>query len=464
MPGNLASPEIRSNVEYDSNQEKYIYSFSAQNQSDASKSLFAISITVNAEIDSVRGPNLEWRTGFIPRFSAVDWAHTRGPTTGILQDSSESGFIFHSTGLPVIAKGYASSASWTIFDDHGPSGEIRTLLDSLRQATRYITFESISAQSPPNPFDPLVFLDTLTTYPQQASDQSWISDSNITTEFESALIQARSELASGDSTDAGATLINLLDRIEEERDVTLTSETYALLKFNIEYLLGFLPNPAPDLSDFPAALTLSTDTATADFSGGSFTIDGGDHDTSGSPPGNGNPVHGVLTTTTSAQQAVLNALGNNQQDSITGTGPAPDVTQADLDFDPETLLTSLMALVTDTLTTSHTGTLGTLTQPIVAYAPNGISLTGNITGTGVLIVDGDFTEQGSADWTGLVIVRSTPTAPASFAMRGNVSVTGAVLLYDTHTQGTDLEITGSADLRYSEAMIDLLRDTLFPAN
>ncbi len=146
-------------------------------------------------------------------------------------------------------------------------------------------------------------------------------------------------------------------------------------------------NP-PSIPDMPGALTIASDAASASFSGGSFTLSGFDHTLDGTPAASGNDAHGIIATAAAAQQSLLDALANNQQNSVVGLDTPPDIAQGALDFDPATLIEALLALVTDTLTVEHTGTLGSVESPVVAYAPEGLVLSGNLTGIGALIVDG----------------------------------------------------------------------------
>ena len=99
---------------------------------------------------------------------------------------------------------------------------------------------------------------------------------------------------------------------------------------------------------------------------------------------------------------------------------------------------------------------------MVAYAPDGLTLTGNLDGTGVLLIDGPYSQRGSVEWTGLVVVRADGSTPPSFEMRGNVGVTGAVLLYNETTSAASLVITGNAEVRYSREAFEMLRAALFP--
>ena len=231
---------------------------------------------------------------------------------------------------------------------------------------------------------------------------------------------------------------------------------------SLEELTALASPPGSSFPDLPGAITLASNNASVSFSGGSFTLSGFDHTLDGTPTGSGDDAHGLFTTSTDAQQSLLDALANNQQNSVVGLDTPPDIAQGTLDFDVAALIDNLLALVTDTLTASHTGTLGSVESPVVAYAPGGLTLSGNLTGTGALIVDGLLVEQGGVEWTGLVIVRADGATPPAFEMRGNVSVTGAVLLYNNSASAASLVITGNAEVRYSLEVFEMLRAALFP--
>ena len=441
----------------------YRYGYEVANEIGAKQGLYAFEVEVQAFTDSVTAPNAEWRKGFIERYSRHRWAHTRGATVGIAAGASESGFSFQSPGLPVITNGFASGHMSVIFPDHGPGGAIGLIVDSLVQFKRRVALQTLGPKDPPDPFDPLPFLDTLRTYPQRAAGLSWITDPALAADLEATLDLARAQLVTDDSSDASGSLFGLLAQVEAAQGSSLTSDAFGLLTFNTEYLLRFLPSPPQVmLPDLPGAITVASDDASVSFSGGSFTLSGFDHTLDGQSSASSNDAHGIFTISTDAQQSLLGALANNQQNSVVGLDVAPDIAQGTLDFDVAALIDNLLALVTDTLTASHTGTLGSVESPVVAYAPGGLTLSGNLTGTGALIVDGLLVEQGGVEWTGLVIVRADGATPPAFEMRGNVSVTGAVLLYNDSASAASLVITGNAEVRYSLEVFEMLRAALFP--
>ncbi len=463
-PGDQVEPHVTASVTFGADSSLYRYGYEVANEIGARQGLHAFEVEVQAFTDSVTAPNAEWRKGLIERYSRHRWAHTRGATVGIAAGVSETGFSFQSPGLPVITNGFASGHMLLAFDDHGPGGAIRAIVDSLKQFKRRVALQTLGPKDPPDPFDPLTFLDTLRTYPQRAAGLSWITDPAVAADLEATLDLARAQLVAGDSSDASGSLFGLLAQVEAAQGSSLTSDAFGLLTFNTEYLLRFLPPPPqPVLPDLPGAITVASDEASGSFSGNAFSLSGFDHALSGQPTGSGNDAKGILTTTTAAQQSLLDALKNNQHDNVTGLGGnQPNIVQGDLDFDPAALIDELLSLVTDTLTTSPGGTLGSPSDPVVAYAPDGLTLSGNLSGTGVLIVDGPYSQRGSVAWTGLLVVRSDAAVPPSFEMRGNVGVTGAVLLYNETASAASLVITGNAEVRYSREAFEMLRAALFP--
>ena len=100
---------------------------------------------------------------------------------------------------------------------------------------------------------------------------------------------------------------------------------------------------------------------------------------------------------------------------------------------------------------------------MVAYAPDGLTLSGNFTGTGVLIIDGPYSQRGSVAWTGLIVVRADAATPPSFDMRGNVSITGGVFIYNETTSAASVSFQGSIDVRFSREVFEMLRTALFPS-
>jgi hypothetical protein len=142
------------------------------------------------------------------------------------------------------------------------------VLDSIK-----VKGTTIGPTAPPSPFVPSSFLDTLLSYTRQSAKLGWIGkdrdddcddderpDDGIVRNIEQRLQKAKRELAKGDTVQTRMELGKLVQKIErlwkrsqkEEKNdkrerwekqekVIITSEAYALLKFNAEYLIDSLP-------------------------------------------------------------------------------------------------------------------------------------------------------------------------------------------------------------------------------
>jgi hypothetical protein len=70
-----------------------------------------------------------------------------------------------------------------------------------------------------------------------------------------------------------------------------------------------------------------------------------------------------------------------------------------------------------------------------------IKATGNSTGAGIMIVDGDLTLEGSLDFAGLIIVRGQTNVTT---VTGNATIYGSIWTNDVH-----LDVAGSSIVQYS---------------
>ena len=219
-----------------------------------------------------------------------------------------------------------------------------------------------------------------------------------------------------------------------------------------------------DLTNLPAAATLASLSVEASFSGNSFLVSGLDHDLSGNATGSGDDRHGIAAADEAARQSILDALSSNQEGNVTGQDPAPDIAVAAPGLDVEALVDLLLARADLITLDADPGnqTVGTATEPVVAYAPDGLDVQGTFEGFGILVVEGTFEEaaelRGNAAWTGLVIVRGVDGAQAAFDMSGSVEVLGAVVL--SSDTGAVLDVGGSSSIRYSAEALQLAQSLL----
>jgi len=100
---------------------------------------------------------------------------------------------------------------------------------------------TLAPQVPDSPFIALTFLDTLFSYTIQSRALGWITAQATADKYLTYFSSARAKLVQGDSVGARTPLQQLLRDVDIDSSSALTSEAYALLRYNTEYLLNQLP-------------------------------------------------------------------------------------------------------------------------------------------------------------------------------------------------------------------------------
>jgi hypothetical protein len=89
----------------------------------------------------------------------------------------------------------------------------------------------------PTPFNGLNFLDTIKSYINQSRSLGWITNQITANKYTSLIDSARSSLQANNRGVTEARLDEVLVNVRLDSASTLTSEAYALLRFNTEYVL-----------------------------------------------------------------------------------------------------------------------------------------------------------------------------------------------------------------------------------
>lgn len=238
----------------------------------------------------------------------------------------------------------------------------------------------------------------------------------------------------------------------------------------------------------------STSPVSFDPAGTSFTVTGNDtnyDNTSGSQPA----IIGITSPTSSVITSVNNALNTDaKRQRVTGSGYAagPPVTASvqttSTTVDVQTMATNFINQVTavtcppkctNGLSTStstcpttlptprpvpDTCILGTDAAPQITYLKQGtdhIHLDGNVTGSGVLVVEGMAHIQGDFNFHG-IIIQLAPATDADdvdennkFFMQGNARLYGGLLL-GPNNQDLRFKLKSTAAIRYSSTAINMV--------
>ncbi len=240
VPGDLIDPNLRASTVKLHSPTRYQYDFVLQNGDSAMLPIYGLSIDYFSPIDTINVPNSDWESFDVQTYSYARWANTQNPSVGIQPDSTESGFSLVSDGLPTFSRAYVSNVNGISYDDEGPSSWVLGVVDSLLNTRSYRVLPTIGPRDPPTPLDLGDFLDTLATYPLRAAAQGWIADSTAG-DLDRLLGDATTALSGGDSTWAATLLATVRNHVETVKDDSLSSEGYALMKYNIDYALAYLP-------------------------------------------------------------------------------------------------------------------------------------------------------------------------------------------------------------------------------
>jgi hypothetical protein len=118
----------------------------------------------------------------------------------------------------------------------GEEDDFQRLQDSIK-----VRGFIIGPTAPPANFNEIAFLDTLISYKHQVFALGWIADNGVVTSLDQKLEAARPQIIA-DRPSAKQILeafVNELDGLITQSG-QITSEAYALLKFNAEYLISKL--------------------------------------------------------------------------------------------------------------------------------------------------------------------------------------------------------------------------------
>lgn len=188
----------------------------------------------------------------LPEHWGSVWGNQRSVSLSNVHDPVPPGGI--ADGFMVMSKGLPGIRRFIIepeFQDalYFPSIEDTTFwkvpatkfIDSIRAAVNFHGW-TIGPTAPPANFVPAVWLDTLISYKHQALALGWIVNKGIITSLDQKLENAKQQLQRGNASAAKNVLQAFVNEVEalNKQGNQVTSEAYAPLKFNAEYLISKL--------------------------------------------------------------------------------------------------------------------------------------------------------------------------------------------------------------------------------
>jgi hypothetical protein len=243
IPWTKLNPFVKCEVSYYSDSSEYIYNWTIGNGENSEQSLkkFVIVFGENAQV--VDKSKLGWygrrwkgsKDGEVIFLNRWGWTADQG-----LESSwSVTGLKLGSSSLPTIGFAYfQGKGSIPKFPYAPPPAKIDTEFVKLDGfPSNYVRRETVVPGKLSDTFIQLNFLDTLISYKHQSVSIGWIDNQGIINSLDSKLDSAKMALTAGDSITAKNILNAFINEVEAQKDKHLTSEAYALLKFNAEYLI-----------------------------------------------------------------------------------------------------------------------------------------------------------------------------------------------------------------------------------
>lgn len=204
---------------------------------------------------------------------------------------------------------------------------------------------------------------------------------------------------------------------------------------------------------FPYAVYLDDPIAELRLNGNALIVDGNDHDDANTLNGKA-AVMGIATTGNVA--AIKSQISKQQKDNIKGAGGSPSV-QSTGALDLQKIIDDYKAsadIVMKNPTSPYSGTLGNAATGdfVVTHVVGNLKLSGQGTGAGLLLVEGNLDIVGGWHFDGVVIV----TGQVIFRGGGGTKkVVGSLLVggdvVDAPTS-KDIEMSGTVDVLYSSTI------------
>ena len=229
---------------------KYLYRYKITNGPQAQQNLNEFSLHCDSTVSvESRTPETSWRNRGRRMRDYSDpqnpktvftwvWRGDQGLEAGWTIDSC----ILVSDGLPSLANSYSQAVRhilvWPADQKDNTSINIEARLGRVEAYPNANVYrKTIGPMLPATPFVRASFLDTLISYKHQALALGWIDDAGVANSLDQKLDNARKQLVQGNNKAAKNTLEAFVNEVEAQKGKHLSSEAYALLKYNAEYLI-----------------------------------------------------------------------------------------------------------------------------------------------------------------------------------------------------------------------------------
>lgn len=190
-------------------------------------------------------PPSGWSAGISKR-GTISWG-VDARKYQILPGNSLGGFIITSRGLPSI-RDVSVRPDWIlILNDYATEEDVEKAIKTEEE----ITFrgKTIGPTAPPADYKPIEFLNSIISMKHEAYKLGWIDNAGIEQSLDAKLDNAKKKIEQGNVQAAKNILEAFINEVEAQgcesyekcpKGKHLTSEAYALMKYNVQYLINKL--------------------------------------------------------------------------------------------------------------------------------------------------------------------------------------------------------------------------------
>ena len=246
VPATKIHPTVRASI--GETGDTLLYRYTLTNEALSQQRLINFRVSLHSTVLNDTRPNSQWRSRHSDLVNGWYWGHTLvnadggpGSDMGVPADSSVGGFSIQSFGLPAIVNSYFQGLTGTVTFVESPPKEVYDLLRPLRAfPINEVLRRAVAPADPPTPFNGLGFLDTIKSYVNESRTLNWITTQATANKYTALIDSAKANLAAipPQRGIAKAKLDSVLVNVYPDSAAgLLTSEAYALLRFNTEYVM-----------------------------------------------------------------------------------------------------------------------------------------------------------------------------------------------------------------------------------
>ena len=246
IPPNKIDPIVNAKVNYNSDSLYYLYNYKITNGQSAVQELFKFTVYFNTDDIEIKNKQTnKWHGGrYIKRYQEIGWWGDGGlePTW------SADGFAISSKSLPGIGFAGGQGTGQMISYSYGePDGEITDkLLGMSIGKSSFVLRPTVIPVKILTPFSYLGFLDTLINYTDSSYTFGWIKNEQTRDKYNNYFAVSKNYLDQNNKFATKKELNKVIADCNIDSSSVLTSEAYALLYFNTQYLLTKIEEDIPE--------------------------------------------------------------------------------------------------------------------------------------------------------------------------------------------------------------------------